>query len=171
MFDTLINRLFPTAMAGGLVIYAVVTLIWLQPLVESRMAEKFLVPACEAGLQISERSTPEPVNPRRTELETYIRVMEASGMDQIPGMQILMQQVRAELRALKTSRRSFSNIERNTTCGCAVNRAYEAINFPQMLLHVASARTYNPTQVQRRTLEQSTLQYALSGQCGSLPWK
>lgn len=171
MFDTLFNRLFPAAMAGGLAIYTLIVLLWLQPLVENRMAEKYLIPACEAGLQNSERSTPVQVDPRRHQLEAYIRMMETSGMDQIPGMQIILEQARAELRALKISRRPFSSVERNTTCGCAVNNAYEAISFPQMLMHVSTGRTYNPTQVHRASLEQSTLQYALSGQCGALPWK
>lgn len=171
MFDTILNRLFPAAMVGGVAVYALVTLIWLQPLVERRMAEKYLIPACEAGLQHSEGNTPVPVNPRRHELEMLIQMLEGMDLDKIPAIRMQLDEARRQLRAMRESRRPFSGIERNTTCGCAVNKAYETIRFPQMLIHVASGRTYNPTNVQRAALEQSTLQFALSGQCGDLPWK
>lgn len=168
MIDTLITRLFPAALIGGLALYVLATMLWLQPLVESRMAEKHLIPACEAALESDQESTPLPDNPERYQLEMTIRMLEDMGADQIPIFREQLQNARRMLRAMQPTRLRISNIERSTICGCGSDMAFESLGLA-MILHVASARTYNPSKI--NALPQSTLSYARSGECGALPWK
>lgn len=171
MFDTMITRLFPAAMVGGLALYTVASMLWLQPVVERRMAEKYLIPSCEAGLAQSENTTPIPRNPERDQLEAYIQLLQDSPFGQIEVVSNQLWLARERLRAMKPTRLRISGVERTSVCSCAADKAFEAISFPGMTLHVASARTYNPSSVQRDTLEQSARSFAMSGQCGDLPWK
>lgn len=168
MFDSIITRLFPVAMVGGLALYMLATLLWLQPLVERRMAEKHLIPACGLALENEQESVPLPENPRRFELEMTIDMLEAMGADQIPLLREQLQAARRQLRAMTPTRLRISNIDRSNICGCASDKAFEALGLA-MTLHVASARTYIPSRI--NALPQTTLSHARSGQCGNLPWK
>ncbi|MBM1556236.1 MiAMP1 family antimicrobial peptide [Sulfitobacter mediterraneus] len=168
MFDTLITRLFPAALLGGLALYLLATMLWLQPLVERRMAEKQLTPACEVALETEQESTPLPENPQRFQLEMTIRMLEDLGADQIPILREQLQFARQKLQAMSPRRLRITNIERGTICGCSADKAFGALGFG-MTFHVASARTYTSTKI--NSLPQSTLAFAQSGQCGDLPWK
>lgn len=168
MFDSMLTKLFPAAMVGGLVLYLLATMLWLQPLVESRMAEKYLIPSCEANLATSESTTPVKIDSRRGELQMLIRMLEDSGLAALPMIQSQIDMARSQLRAMSPSRLRITSVERASACSCAADKAFEAIHFPTMTLHVATARTYTPAAV--NNLDQSTRTVALSGQCGALPW-
>lgn len=168
MFDPIITRLFPVAMVGGLALYVLATILWLQPLVENRTAEKHLIPACEAALENDQESTPLPDNPERYQLEMTIGMLEDMGADRIPILREQLQVARRMLQAMQPTRLRISNIERGSVCSCASDKAFESLGF-SMTLHVASARTYNPSKI--NALSQTTLSYARSGECGALPWK
>ncbi|MBT8167601.1 hypothetical protein [Falsiruegeria litorea] len=171
MFDTMITRLFPAAMVGGIAVYTVASMLWLQPVVERRMAEKYLIPACEAGLTHSENTTPIPRNPERDQLMAFIQLLESSPLGDVEAIRLQLRMARERLRSMTPTRMRISGVERTSVCSCAADKTFEAISFPGMTLHVASARTYNPSIVQRDALEQSTRSFAISGQCGDLPWK
>lgn len=167
MFDLFPSRLFPPALLAGLTLYGLVTMFWLQPVVERRMAEFHLVPACEAALETEQETTPLPEDPRRLELQMTIEMLESMGADQIPILREQLQAARRMLRQMSPTRLRVSGIERTGICSCSVDTAFERMGL-KMTLHVATARTYQPTQV--RALPQSTLAIARSGQCGALPW-
>lgn len=169
MFDTLITRLFPAAILGGLALYLLATMLWLQPLVERRMAELHLIPECQVALEHDQESTPLPENPQRHQLQSTIRMLENMGADQIPIFREQLQEARRLLRQMQPTRLRISGIERDSICSCAADRAIEAITGMTMTLHVASARTFTPSTI--TALPRSTLSHARSGECGALPWK
>lgn len=168
MFDSMLTKLFPAAMMGGLALYLLATILWLQPLVESRMADKYLIPFCETELETSENTSPVRVDPRRGELEMLIRMLEDSGLAGLPMIRSQIEMARSQLRAMSPSRLRITSVERSSTCSCAADKAFEEVHFPTMTMHVASARTYTPAAV--KSLEQSTRAIAFTGQCGTLPW-
>lgn len=167
MFDALITRLFPAAMIGGVALYVLASMLWLQPLVERRMAEKYLIPACETALKTEQETIPLPKDPRRLELQMTIEMLESMGADQIPILREQLQAARRMLDQMQPTRLRISGVERDSICGCGADTAFEALGF-KMTLHVASARSYTPGQV--NALPQSTLAHARSGACGALPW-
>ena len=168
MFDPIITRLFPVAMVGGLALYVLATILWLQPIVENRMAEKHLIPACEAALENDQESTPLPDNPERYQLEMTIGMLEDMGADQIPILREQLQVARRMLQTMQPTRLRISNAERGSVCSCASDKTFESLGF-SMTLHVSSARTYTPSKI--TNLLQTTLSFARSGECGALPWK
>ncbi len=168
MFDALLTKLFPAAMLGGLALYMLATMLWLQPLVESRMATKYLIPACEIALESDQETTPLPNNSNRLQLEMTITMLEGMGADQIPFLREQLQAARRMLQRMQPKRLRISTIERSSICGCGSDKAFQSLGL-KMTLHVASARTYFPSQI--NALPQTTLSYARSGECGALPWK
>lgn len=161
-------RLFPPALLAGLIIYLGITLLWLQPLVEQRWAEKELIPQCEANLQHAENSTPTPDNPRKRHLEGLINMYEESGMDKIPFVKQIIEMATQEIHVMQPKRLRVSAIERTGICSCSVDKSF-ADSHLQMMLHVASFRTHLPSSI--KNINQSTIANAQSGICGALPWK
>lgn len=170
MFDTILTRLFPASMLGGLALYLVITMLWLQPLVERRMADLHLIPACEAALAFDEASTPEPRNQAQAETEMALKLLDVftrqSGLDQVPGVTDTLDAVEGVVEGVTPKQPRVSTIDRGSVCGCSVDKAFAELGFA-MTLHVASARSYSGTKID--TLPQSTLAVAQSGQCGALP--
>jgi len=160
-------KLFPPALMAGTILYAAVTALWLQPLVEHRMAEKFLIPQCQVGLQTDEAATPLPENPKRRELELMITYYKRLGLDQLPFVTEAIEMLKAETEAMRPKRLRISSGKRNSICACSVEKAFSKA-FTPMLLYVASLRTHEPASVTR--LSQSALRIARSGDCGALPW-
>jgi len=161
------TRLFPPALLGSLVVYGAVTFVWLQPIVENRLAEKHLIPQCEANLQHAEDSTPVPDDPKRRELEMVIRMYEGTGLGQIPMMGGMIDELKRQLQNMQPSRLRISKIDRSNICGCAVDNALEKLGL-QMTLHVTSLRTHTPNAL--KSIDQSILAIAGQGTCGKLPW-
>ena len=162
------TRLFPPTLIAGLVIYAAITMLWLQPLVERRWAEKELIPQCEANLQHAENITPLPDNPRRRQLEALIKMYEDINLDQIPYLKQIIEMAKQELQAMQPSRLRISAIEKTSICACSIDKAFHD-NHLQMSLHVASLRTHLPASI--KAINKSAIANAQSGICGALPWK
>ena len=167
MFD-LPFKLFPPALLAGLAIYVAVTMLWLQPLVESRWAEMELIPQCEVNLQHSENNTPLPDNPARYELQMMIEMYRQTGLDKLPYIKQIITMAEHKLQAMQPSRLRISAIEKSSICSCAVDKAF-AKNHLQMTLHVASLRTHHPASI--KAINQTAITSAKSGICGALPWK
>jgi len=159
-------RLFPPALLGSLAVYGTVTFIWLQPIVENRMAEKHLIPQCEVNLQQAENATPIPDDPKRRELEMLIRMYETMG--RVPMLDGIVDELKRQLQYMQPSRMRISSIDRTNICGCAVDNALEDLGL-KMTLHVGSLRTHTPKAL--NSIDQTVLSIAGSGQCGNLPWK
>lgn len=160
-------RLFPPALLGGLAIYAAITMLWLQPIIEQRMAEKHLVPQCQANLQHAENTVVIPDNPKRRELEFVIQTYENTPLGQLPYMRDMIEQAKRMLHDMQPQRPRISHIDRSNICGCAVDNALDTLGF-KMTLHVASLRTHTPNAL--KTIDQNILAIAGQGQCGALPW-
>lgn len=167
MFD-IPTRLFPPALLGGLIVYGAIILLWLQPIIEERLAEKHLIPQCKANLEHTENTTPIPTNPKRRELEMVLRTYEASPFAQLPYVREMIINAKRMLRDMEPTRPRISNIDRSNICGCSVDNALEALG-PKMTLHVASLRTHTPNAL--KSIDQNILSIAAQGKCGDLPWK
>ena len=161
-------RLFPPTLIGGLAIYAAIIMLWLQPIVETRMAEKYLIPQCKANLQHAEQTTPVPSNPKQRELEFVIRTYESSPLSQLPYMKDIINEAKRMLQNMQPTRPRISNIDRSNICGCAVDNALNQMGL-KMTLHVASLRTHTPKSL--KGIDRSILSIAGQGGCGALPWK
>ena len=161
-------KLFDPAILVGGILYGLICLLWLQPLVEFRMAEKLLIPHCKKNLEHMESSAPVPRNDKRQELEMIIEMYERTGMGQIPYVGDIIEMARGKLEAMQPKQYRSSKIERTSICGCSVDKAFAQVQFP-MTLHVASLRTHTPSSI--KTLKQSIVSIAASGTCGFLPWK
>lgn len=172
MFDTLLTRLFPPAMLGGIALYLLVTLIWLQPLVERRMAEIQLIPTCEAALvrdhADATRSKSQSKPDAQIALDILDQIFRETGLDQLPAVDDTLDMARQVAEDNKPASPRMSAFDTSSVCGCSVDRAYSDLGFA-LTLHVASARTYSSTRT--NALPQSVLSNAHSGQCGALPWK
>lgn len=160
-------RLFPPALLGGLAIYAAITMLWLQPIIEQRMAEKHLIPQCQANLQHAENTTPVPTNSKQRELEFVLKTYENTPLGKLPYMRDMIEQAKRMLRDMQPQRLRISSIDRGKICGCAVDNAFEALGF-KMTLHVASLRTHIPAAL--KSMNHNVLNIAASGQCGKLPF-
>lgn len=167
MFDLFPTKIFPPALLGGITLYGLITMLWLQPLVEGRMAELKYIPQCEASLQKAEASTPPPDNPRRRELEMVLRMYEGTGLSQLPYVREIIEMARQELTRLQSKQFRTSSIDRTSLCACAVDTVFEN-NHLRMTLHVASLRTHVPKAL--KSMNRSVMAIAASGQCGKLPF-
>nr|WP_306266998.1 hypothetical protein [Pararhizobium sp. IMCC3301] len=164
MFDFLPTKIIPPALLGSMLLYGLICMLWLQPLVESRMAELTYVPQCEANLKNAEASTPLPDNPRQRELELLIRMYEQSGLERLPYVREIIQIARTEMEQLKPKRFRSSHIQINGICACAVENIF-AENHLKMALSVASLRTHIPAFL--KSMDRNLLSVAASGTCGA----
>ena len=161
-------RLFPPALLGGLAVYSSVTVLWLQPIVEKRLAARHFIPRCEAQLQYAENTAPVPDNPKRRGLETMLRILKKTPLGEIPEVGETLEEVKELSEAMRPSRLRISHIDRSNICGCAIDKALGDLGM-RMTLHVASLRTHTPRAL--AAIDQNVLAIAGQGQCGKLPWK
>lgn len=164
MFD-LPFKLFPLALLAGVSIWGLASVLWLQPLVEERMAEKTLIPRCEVNLLKAERAVHVPVDPRASELEILKQILRGTGLDEIPVIDDTIEIIEGQVEATSPKRLRSSKIERDGACSCAVDTAFSDSFYP-MALHVASLRTHTPTFM--RSLDSTVLAIATSRPCGGL---
>lgn len=172
MFETILTRLFPASLLGGLALYLLVTMLWLQPLVERRMAALHLVPACETALVQDRANTPAPRNQAQAEADITVQILDmlfkGTGLDQIPEIDQTMDVARGVVEGMTPKQPRISQIDKDSVCGCSVDQTFSDLGFA-MTLHVASARSYADARVV--SLPQNTFAIARSGQCGELPWR
>lgn len=165
MFDFLPTKILPPALLGGVLIYGLVCLVWLQPLVESRLAELTYIPQCETDLHKAEAAAPVPDNPRRRELELLIDMYEKTNLDQLPFVSEALEFAKRELAAMQPKRLRTSRIELNGICSCSVDKVF-ADHHLKMTLAVASLRTHVPAFL--KSMNRNVLAIAASGTCGSM---
>jgi hypothetical protein len=166
MFDTIFKIVPPSLLFSG-ALYAGVCALWLQPLVEQRLADRTYVPQCEAGVLHARTEHQDQIQQERESKQSAINLYKdlLGDLGELPGVERITEMVEdlagASLPELPTSRAIASS----SPCSCAVGAAFEAIKLP-MLLHVMSARTYQPAALQ--SLPHAVSGIATSGQCGSV---
>lgn len=161
-------KLFPPALLAGVALYGLVCMLWLQPLVEGRMAEKALIPQCEEFLREARETASGPRDQKRRELETLIALYDRMGLSQVPYVQDMIEVMRQRSGAGRADDFRVSGIEGRSLCACAVDKAFAEAHLA-MTLHVASLRTHAPAAV--RTLDRTVIAALQSGLCGPLPWR
>lgn len=167
MFD-LPFKLFPPALLAGVSIWGLASVLWMQPLVEERMAEKVLIPQCEASLLKAERAIPAPPpDPRKAQIKILETIFDEGGWGRVPIIEKTIAMTKNQIDATSPKRLRSSKIERDGVCACSVDKAFSDAFYP-MALHVASLRTHVPSEV--RTLDKTVLAVAASGACGAVPW-
>lgn len=137
------TRLFPPALLAGLIIYGAVTMLWLQPIVERRLAEKHLIPQCEANLQYAENTTPPPNNEKFRQAQIVIQMYENSPLGNMPGFKEMLESAKRVVEQMRPQKLRISKIDRANICGCSVDTAFDDMGL-KMTLHVASLRTHTP---------------------------
>ncbi|EFO34077.1 hypothetical protein TRICHSKD4_0566 [Roseibium sp. TrichSKD4] len=161
-------RLFPPALLAGLIVYGAATMLWLQPIVEKRLAEKRLIPQCEASLQYAEKTTSPPNNEKFRQAQIVIQMYENSPLGNMPGVKESLEAAKRMVEQMRPQKFRMSKIDRSSICGCAVDTAFDGMGL-KMTLHVASLRTHTPKSL--GSIDQNIMAIASNGQCGALPWK
>ncbi|MEO1749314.1 MAG: hypothetical protein AAFR27_11985 [Pseudomonadota bacterium] len=161
------NRLFPPALLAGLIIYAAITMIWLQPIVETRLAEKHFIPQCEANLLQAAHAAPLPNEDKYRQAQALIDAYENSPLAELPGIKESIEAARRIIEQMRPEAIRISKIDRSNICGCATDIALESLGL-KMTLHVASLRTHMPNAL--KSIDQAILTNAGRGQCGELPF-
>jgi len=167
MLDFLPAKIFPPALLGGIVTYGLIVMLWLQPLVESRMAIKTFIPQCETNLNKIEVTKPAPNNSKRLQFQMMMEMFKGSGLNKIPMISQSLEVAKRQLQAIQPKQYRSSLIERTSVCSCSVDKAFAEYQL-RMTLHVASLRTHVPNAL--KSMNQTVLNIAASGQCGKLPF-
>ncbi len=165
MFDFLPTKIIPPALLGGIVVYGLICIVWLQPLVEARMAELVYIPQCEANLHRVEAQRREPVDRRKQELDFVLEMFKGTGLEQIPMVSQGLEVARRQIEATSPKRLRTSRIERNNVCACAVDQVF-GDNHLKMTLSVASLRTHIPAFL--KSMHRNVGSVAASRTCGGL---
>lgn len=151
----IIAKLIPPPLLLGLLLYALICFLWLQPLNEERMAVAF-IKQCEAGdLPAIARSKPAPEKAAGDSLSS-------------PAMEIpLSLQIIAELKSIvrdETAAVALPYEASGSACSCAVSRAFDRVFWPS-LAHTMSVRTYTPRPI--RYFDQYVAREMASGLCAA----
>ncbi|WP_127599590.1 hypothetical protein [Nitratireductor alexandrii] len=164
MWDTLF-KLLPPPVLLGLVIYSAVTFLWLQPLIERRMADLIYIPQCERGdlpKIVSRRPDPAPpVIQGPLPDGSVIPMPPAPPVEPPLGVQIIS--------GLKDLLRGDDNPysvpagAAGSICGCSVALAFDSV-FWRSHIHVMSLRTYTPRAI--RHFDERVAQARATGLCG-----
>lgn len=139
-------KILPPAALAGLLLYAAVTALWTQPLVERRLTEKVYLPQCTADLAMAKAGGQQLADAERQQKLTLLNALRNSPWAQLPGVRETIRMLELALEpelALPPSQAA----ERGSPCGCAVSLAFDGIRLP-MLLHVMTARLYQPAELQ-----------------------
>lgn len=164
MLDSLF-KLLPPSLLFGVVLYAGVCSLWLQPLIERRLAEKVYVPQCEARVLEARASALDEVHQERRRKQSAVDLYKdlLGDLGELPVFEQITEMVEeAAGDQVSSGLRSASS---GSPCGCAAAAAFESIRMP-MLLHVMSVRSYAPAALQ--SLPQTLAGIAASGQCGPI---
>ncbi|MBS7537749.1 hypothetical protein [Ancylobacter lacus] len=135
-------KIFPPALLAGLLLYAGITALWLQPLVERRLADRVYIPQCEAGLIKAQSRARAEQDGKRNAARQMMDMFRSSPLGQFPGFNEMMEQGRV-LAEAGVPELPSAGIDHSSRCACAVSSAFDAARLP-MLLHVMSLRTYQP---------------------------
>lgn len=150
-------KALPAPLLVGLLIYAAICSLWLQPLVERRLAAKIYIPACEADAMQSHADEARNAGREIALQESLLQQLLQNPLAQFPGIR---EQI-AEARRLVAEKRArlVRPPDHSSRCACAVGSAFGELGVP-MLLHVMSARVFVPREL-------STLQHSIRQQAGS----
>lgn len=164
MFD-LPFKLLPPGLVFGGALYAGVCALWLQPLVESRLAEKTYILRCEEALYAAAAESADQAQRERDRVNAVLGAYrELMGpLAALPGMERVSEMTDDLMERQRPDLPRASRIDQSSHCGCAVASAFEANTLP-MLWHVMSLRTYEPAILSR--FDQAVAQ-ELSGRCGT----
>lgn len=155
-------KILPPPLLAGMFIYSAITFLWLQPLVEGRMAERIYIPQCGAGkLPAAERREPRPP-PGGLMPEGTVQPMPGLPPIELPlGVQIV-----AALKDLLGADGTYSvpaGVSTADPCACSVSVAFDSL-FWRSHIHVMSLRTYTPLAI--ANFDQRVAQVLDSGICG-----
>ncbi|RDJ21077.1 hypothetical protein DWF00_07610 [Bosea caraganae] len=145
MFDFPFKAL-PAPLLAGLLFYAAICALWLQPLVERRMAEKTFIPQCEARSIAVQAERRQEVDSEARRKKSILDQFARSPLAQLPFMKETLDIAEAEIAKSVPKIPRLRAVDHSSRCACAVTTAFDAIRFP-MLLHVMSARVYAPAQL------------------------
>lgn len=150
----LLAKIFPPQLIVGTLIYALVCAIWLQPLIEGRMANITYIPQCEAG------ELPDVGAPAR--LSNPADALPDTPDAQTPATVLILRELRGVFSsdaAIYAPARYGSGEE----CACAVGTAFER-SFWRSLAHVMTLRVYTPLVIEHFDIR--VAQVRASGLCG-----
>lgn len=157
-----IFKYVPPPLALGLILYSLVTFLWLQPLIERRMADLIYIPQCEVGdLPAVSAPPPSPVSQGPMPDGSTIPLPPAPPVELPLGVQII-----AELKGLFRDDTNPFSVPPGATgspCGCSVAIAFDR-TFWRSHIHVMSLRTYTPRAVAH--FDERIAQVLASGLCG-----
>ncbi|MEP1572789.1 hypothetical protein [Roseibium album] len=152
MWD-LISKIIPTPVIVGLLVWGLISAIFLQPLVEERQANITYIPQCKAGKlpQVALRQTPRNKTPD-DETETVQPPMAVQIVSELRNI------FKRDDEAYTTLR--YANMD---SCSCSVGVAYERSFWPS-LGNVMSFGLFEPRSI--KFLEVRVAQIKASGICG-----
>ena len=158
-------RVLPPPLLFGLLVYAAVCALWLQPAIEHRLTERVLVPQCEALLREADEALLNGRAQERTskqrQVDSYLEAMRRAFGDN-PLIGIIADQAtiaaEAALPDVAPSKRGKSS----SLCGCGSYTALDSIRL-WMLAHVMTGRLYHPAPLESLPLDAA--RNASSGQC------
>ncbi|MBP0614241.1 hypothetical protein [Jiella mangrovi] len=162
MFERL-THLFPPALLAGLAIYGGVCFLWLQPMVERRLAARNYIPACERGLLVAAKARDNRQRQAEDDVGLLLDMLRQTPFGQIPGAMEPVERMGEYAR--RKARLPERTIDHSSLCACAVGTAFAGQSLP-MLLHVMSGRTYRPASLDNlpgdtaRALRSGTCTYA-----------
>lgn len=142
MFDFPFKAL-PAPLLAGLLLYAAICALWLQPLVERRMAAKTFIPQCEARSVAGQAERKQEVDDERQRKRSILDRYKQSPIRDLPFVKEAIEIAEAEIAKSLPKIPQLTAVDHSSRCACAVTTAFDAIRFP-MLLHVMSARVYAP---------------------------
>lgn len=156
-----IFKYVPPPLLLGLIVYSCVTFLWLQPLVERRMADRIYVPQCEAGT-LPSASPPQSSPPSTAPLADNAPAPVPVPVVKLPlGVQIV-----AALKDMLGADGTYSVPAGALTanpCLCSVSVAFDSV-FWRSHIHVMSLRTYTPRAIEH--FGERVAQVLGSGICG-----
>ena len=146
MFDEMLKAL-PAPLLGGAILYGLLSALWLQPLVERRMATKIYIPQCEASSAKAHAEQQQQTRSETRRRKLLVEQLARSPLGQMPFAKEAIEIAEAEIERSIPKIPSLRTIDHTSRCTCAVTMAFDAIKYP-MLFHVMSARTYAPPQLE-----------------------
>ena len=156
-----LSKIVPPPVLAGFLIYTAVTAIWLQPIVETRISEIKLIPACKADRLPKVAAIP-PMPENRVEGEIVNGVQrEVSGSLPL-GIQIMMG-LKGMMGSDYDPYGKYVRRSGGDACLCSVSLAFDTVYWKH-LGHVMTLRFYTPYAIKH--LDERVSANLASGHCG-----